>query len=252
MIMKRKNKLQREASSIGIIGGSDGPTAIFIGHKKGNDNQEKKWNQLIDACKEIIVPRTNKITGEELKEYLIDKYDAEETELTDGEKQALKYSVIMNYYKDDLEQLNVYQDSEKFIDTFHNVALIPDEKYNLEFAAFTIPRTSKTEKFYKELEEIMKKHRYKKASLIARIFNRHSKGKYLDMEDMKLKIELSTGYLTIKNGSIGLIDEIVLWKGVTQLDIDNSTPVFMSYVSAMRDTGELVYLEKEEKWKKKG
>lgn len=248
--MKRKKKLNKEASSIGIIGGWDGPTAVYIGTKKGNHNQEKKWDQLIEACKEIIVPRTNKITGEELKKHLQDEYDAKEARLTDGGKRALKFNVIMNYYQDDLEQFKAMQNSDVFVDNFHNIDLMPDDKYKLQFAAFTIPRTSKTERFYLELEQEIRNHRYKRASIVSRMFNRHSKGRYLDIEDMKVEIELSTGYMTIKNGARELMNEIALWKGMTDEDINNSTPIFMSYVAAMRDTGEMVYSEDEGKWKK--
>lgn len=253
-----KRKAHKQASSIAIIGGSDGPRFDFVGIKKVKKGQEKKWNQLLEVCKEIIIPKTNKITGEELKKYLIHEYDAREIELTDRNKKVLKYNVIMNYYPEalgELEDLENNKDdyklnNDKDEDHFNNIELIPDKNYGLQFYAFSIPRTSKTERLYQEFEQEMKQHRYGNASLFSNVFNKPLKKTLSKIKEMEIEMELSTGYMTIGNGSSILMNEIILWKGITQEDIDTGNRAFISYAVAMSNTGEVVYCEKEGKWKR--
>lgn len=237
----RKKKLHKEASSIGIIGGSDGPTSVYFSGPNKNNNQEDKWNQLLQTCKEITVPKSDKITGEEIKNYLIDKYDAREIELPSNSKQSLKYNLIMNYYPEALQELEALQGHKDmgYFDQFNNIELISDEKLKLNFSSLIISRTSKTESLYQEFEQEINEHIYRTKSLFSRIFKKSIRKTLKNIKEIKFEIELSTGYMQFSNGPKSLMDEIILWKGVTQEDIDNSTPAFMSYAAAMGDTGKI-------------
>lgn len=138
-----KNKPHNENYSIAIIGGADGPTSLYVSNSVKKEVQEDKWNQLVQTCKEIIEPKANKITRAEIKQYVIDKYDAREIVLSARSKSSLKYNVILNYYPEALEELEVSQDNKEVshFEQFKNIELIPDEKYNLGFSALIIPRT---------------------------------------------------------------------------------------------------------------
>lgn len=56
---------------------------------------------------------------------------------------------------------------------------------------------------------------------------------------MVFAIELSTGYWQLDDGCGALMNEVVLWRGVTREDIEKETPAFLAYAAAMRDTGRL-------------
>lgn len=245
-----KNKSHNESHSIAIIGGADGPTSLYVSNSVKKEIQEDKWNQLLQTCKEIIEPKANKITGAEIKQYVIDKYDAREIVLSARSKSSLKYNVILNHYPEALEELEVSQDNKEMghFEQFRNIELIPDEKYNLQFSAFIIPRTLRTEIYYKENAQEINEYINETKSLFSRIIKRPPTKTFEDIEEMKFEIELSTGYIQLSNGGRRIMHEIVLWKGVVQEDIDNCAPTFMEYAAAMRDRGQIIYNEKEGKW----
>lgn len=245
-----KNKPYNESHYIAIIGGADGPTSLHVSNSVKKEIQEDKWNQLLQTCKEIIEPKSNKITGAEIKQFVIDKYDARETVLSAGRKSSLKYNVILNHYPEALEELKVSLENKEMghFEQFRNIELIRDEKYNLQFFAFVIPRTLKTEIYYKENAHEINEYINETKSLFSRIIKRPPTKTFEDVEEMKLEIELSTGYIQLSNGGRKIIHEIVLWKGVVQEDIDNCTPTFMEFAAAMRDRGQIIYNEKECKW----
>lgn len=248
-----KNKPHNQAYSIGIIGGADGPTSLYIGTSAEKEIQEGKWNQLLQTCKEITEPKVNKITGEEIKNYLIHEYDAKEIVLLPRNKGSLKYNVIINHYPEALEELKVSEDNKEMdhFEQFRNIELISDEQYNLSFAALIIPRTSKTEIYYQDNAQVISEYIKQTKSLFTRIIKRLT-GKILEgMEEIEVKIELSTGHIQLNNGGRSLMDEIVLWKGIVQEDIDKCTTSFIAYAAAMRDRGKITYNEKEGKWVEK-
>lgn len=236
--------------SIGVIGGADGPTAVFARDSSGRAEPESKWNQILEACKKLIVPKAHAVTGDELKHHFIKEYGAQEIEISDGQKLALKINVLSNYHPDALQQpamplQNADKETwakwanQKHADYLHSVQLVPDEKCGLRFTCFKIPRTSKTERFYSILIQERKDNIRKHQSMLSKILGKHPEEFDVEMDDMEIELELSTGYLQLINGCDSLMNEIRLWRGVTQEDIDLCTPIFISYAVAMRDTGKI-------------
>lgn len=249
--MKQGNGLHEEnGCSIGVIGGADGPTAIFLSHSSGNPRVENKWLQILEACKKLVVPKNHAITGDELKQYLIAEYDAQEIEVSKGQRLSLKINVLLNYHPEALQQPAMPQQdadketwlkwvNQKHTDYWHSAQLVPDEKYGLRFACLNVPRTPKTERFYLILEQERRDNIRKQQSLRSKLLGKYSKEFEEEVDDMEFELELSTGYMQLRNGCSLLMNEIILWRGVTQEDIDNCTPVFISYAAAMRDTGKI-------------
>ena len=227
--MYNKKKTRNKSHSIAIIRGADGPTSISISDSAKKEDKEEKWNQLLQTCKGIIVPRADRISGEEIKQYIINEYDAKEIVLSPRIKRSLKYNVIINHYPEALEDLKLSQNNKEvdYFDQFQNIELIPDERYNLDFSVLIIPRTSKTEVYYEENEQERNKYINETRSLFSRILKRPPTKTFEDVEEMKFEMELSTGYMTLSNGGKRIMEEIVIWKGVLQEDIDNCTPAFM-------------------------
>lgn len=244
---KRVDPLKRSCCSIGIIGGADGPAAVFAGHS--NEEAEKKWAQVLEECRKLAVPIVHAKTGEELMQYLIKEYDAREIEISERQKIAVKINVLLKYFPDLMPRHEFPQNQDKEAlmewasqmheDLWNRAQMVPDEKYGLKFVSLTIPKTEKTARYYEILELEQRKHLEKHRPLWSRLFRKHEREPNPIISYMVFDIETSTGYMQMRNGCHALMNEIILWKGITQEDIDNCTPEFMSYAAAMRDMGKI-------------
>ncbi len=228
----------RGASSIGIIGGADGPTAIFLAKPKA----DSQWHKTVERCKAVAVPREPRVTGDELVHHLKEAYGAYEIPVSHGKRQAFKMNVLMNHHSAAVSQPPIppqdanIEDWKKWAEHSHmNMEAarnIPDEQYGLLYTFLAIPRNANTERFYMEAE---REQQQPKAGFWQRLFGR--KTPPVRTKKMVFSIELSTGHWQMDDGCKALMDEITLWRGVTQQDIEHETPPFTAYAAAMRDTG---------------
>lgn len=236
--MKQGNDLHEgNGFFIGVNGCADGSRAV-VSDASGGPNPESKWNHILEECKKLVAPIAHAISGDKLMQHLIEEYGAHEIEISHGQKLALKINVLSNYLPDALQQPSMpQQDADKktwtkweqnYADYWHSVQLLSDEKYGLRFACLKVPRTTKAERFYTMLEHERKDD-----------MRKHPKDYDEKVDDMEFELELSTGYIALRNGCNLLMNEIILWRGVTQEDIDKCTPIYIAYVAAMRDTGKI-------------
>ena len=231
--------MNSEASSIGIIGGADGPTTIFV---ETSHAEVQWWRKTLEQCKSTVRPRETRVTGDELVQHLMDVYGAYEVPVSQGKRLALKMSVLLNHHSGALAQPPMPpQDADRETwqawakqahVSMEAVRAIPDEQYGLRYMFLAIPRTEKTERFYAEAEREQASPR---RSFWQRLLRR--KPEPVRVNKMVFGIELSTGYWQLDDGCGSLVNEVIRWRGVTRADIDNETPEFMAYAMMMRDTG---------------
>ena len=234
------SKRLKEASAIGIIGGADGPTAVFMAEPKAGG----QWLKYLDRCKAVVIPQKTRVTGKQLVQHLKEEYGAYEVPVQGGKRLALKVTVLMNYYSEAVAQPPIPPEGagdnawREWAERSHmDMAAardIPDERYGLEYVFLAVPRNAKTERFYTEAEKELSQP---KINLWQRLFGR--KTPPARVKKMVFGIELSTGYCQLDDGCKMLMDEVTLWRGVTRDDIESKTPAFMAYTAAMRDTGQL-------------
>lgn len=234
-----------EAISVGIIGGADGPTAVFIAEKKhGEDNQ---WDSLLEACKEKAVPVERLKTGDELKAYLIKTFGAEETARNPGRLKALKLNALMNHCPELLQQPAMPDENaskeqwlewaqQSHMDYWEAAKRLPDDVYGFRYAFLRIPQNEATKVYYRARKKESRVGGVK--GFFTRLKERLKYGKQEESE-MTMDIELSTCHMSVGNGCGRLVSELVLWRGITREDIDQCTPQFMAYAAAMKDTGRL-------------
>lgn len=237
---EKMSKRFKEASAIGIIGGADGPTAVFMAKPKADG----QWQKALERCKAVAIPRETRVTGEQLKQHLKEEYDAYEVPVPGGKRLALKVTVLMNYYSEAVAQPPMPSEDDgisawrEWAERSHmDIAAardIPDERYGLEYVFLAVPRNAKTERFYTEAEKELSQP---KISLWQRLFGRRTPPARANK--MVFGIELSTGHWQLDDGCKTLMDEVMLWRGVTREDIERKTPAFMAYAAAMRDTGRI-------------
>jgi hypothetical protein len=256
------NKNKKESATIGIIGGADGPTVVYVANSKRKTSDYNQWQRVLDACKGQAVTRERHFTGEEIKDHIIETYGAKEIEPTPTQKLMLKINVLSNCYPEALQQSAMPDKNadkkewlewarQEHVNTLDIAQKVSDETYGLRYAVLRIPRTEITEVYYlageEEQKTHMKKHekKHKKGlkNILRRLFVKYRKRQFTDLTERKpeiiLEIELSTGYMMMQNGCSMLMNEIILWQGVTKEDIEKCTPRFMAFGAAMRDTGKL-------------
>ena len=212
-----KNK--KEAGSFGIIGGADGPTAIFIAKKKEQD-------EFLSQAAEQIAPCER--TFKQLEEYLIQKYQAVPHTLLPHELNSLKVNVIMNHFGDVLDKpapLGKNPTEEELKEYFKNDTSFlqareyPAEKLGLEMKAYRLPGIESEIKHKKVL-------RHKKQPAV------HNSS-YTD-EDVIVEMEMRSEYLCAINGGGEVIDDLLLYRGVSEKDIKEKSTRFIAYAYALK------------------
>ncbi len=215
-IFKKKTNV---SCSIGIIGAADGPTGIFTASVPEKTKQEREVFLAYAAGK--INPCRK--TMEQLEEHLLEHYRAVPCELPEGSLKALKANVILNYFPELInkpsplgnsptrKELQEYcrQDT-----SFLQARNYPAENLGLIFRAYLLPNERS------DVPDPGKRRLQRRNGAI-------------------LEIEMTTQYLCGHNVSEALMDELLLWQGVSEQDIAEKTPRFISYAYTLKNRGQL-------------
>ncbi len=231
-----------DACSVGIIGSADGPTTVFVSNGRHSKAKEKKINRLLEACRKAAVPAKRIKNCDELKEYLIGTFGAIETEPMPYQLQTLKHNALMRHHREVLLGPDMPKDNapkEEWLEWARKTHLsyreavnrLPDDVFGFRYAFLRLPNNAATAVYYRARQKenrrpffVWMKQRFRRVS---------------DDNEMTMDFELSTGSIAMGNGSARLMNELVLWRGITQRDMDEETPEFMAYAVAMRDTGRM-------------
>lgn len=187
-------KKHKGACSIGIIG---------IQNWEQSEERKQLWEEKKRYCKENATPREEKVSGMELKQYLIDRHGAVEKEFPERLKQMYKSNLLFDLHPEIfpescfppekggkralLKWAKEHDPQERQTITGN----ITDEEYGLQFTYLEIPDQG------------------------VRI--------YLELNSVRMQ------FSSTNNDAGHLIREIILWIGITKEDIENETPVFLSY-----------------------
>ena len=178
--------------------------ACSIGIIESSEEQNKIWEEKKEVCRKNATLKEKKVSGAELKNYLIDRYGAVEMEFPERQKNAFKASVLCNIHPEAFPE-SCFPPEEggkralkKWLKQNNPEPIIlardiPDEKYGLQFCYLEIPE-----------------------------------------KEVRIYLELTTGHMQLSStwyDSTELFREIVLWKGITKEDMDNETPEFMVYAN---------------------
>lgn len=216
---------KNRAGAIGIIGGADGPTAIY--NKKDNQRKKEEHEKFLSYAAEKIIPC--KRTFKELEDYLVEKYQATLHTLLPHELNILKANVILNHFDDVLdkpEPMGENPTSEEIkaylqLDTsFLQAREYPAEKLGLEFRAYKL-------------------HELPSKTLEKKLLKSKSINSSYTENDVIVEIEMKSEYLCICNGDEDIINDLLLYRGVSEKDIIEKSPRFIAYAYALRHIGKL-------------
>lgn len=235
----RQAKMNDDACAVGIIGGTDGPTTIFVSHEQ-NKEKLQQFRLLLEACKKAAKPVQRRKAGDELKAYLIHTFGAQEITPSERQLRSLKLGALIASRPGTLQVPKMPEESapkeewlkwakQSHLEYAQAADRLPDDLLGFRYAFLRIPCGKATKTYYRIRKKENRMH--------LRSMQKRLLGKRADMDDITVDIELSTGYMTMGNSCLKLMNELVLWRGITQQDIDQETPEFLAYAAAMRDTG---------------
>ena len=204
IFQKRKNG----ASAIGIIGGADGPTGVFIAGKKTSDNSDRQ--SFLKYAKTKIEANYRSIY--ELESHLINDYNAVPYQLSERKLEMLKANVIMNRFREILvlpEPLKENPTKKQLLEyvqkdtSFEQARSYPAEKLGLVMKAYKLPLALD------------------------------------DQHEAIVELEMTSEYMNISDAPKEVADALFIWQGVSEEDIANEYPRFIAYAYTLRDMGKI-------------
>lgn len=204
IFQKRKNG----ASAIGIIGGADGPTGVFIAGKKTSDNSDRQT--FLKYAKTKIEANYRSIY--ELENHLINDYNAVPYQLSERKLKMIKANVIMNRFREVLilpESLGENPTKKRLLEyaqndtSFEQARNYPAEKLGLIMKAYKLPLA---------------------------IDGRR---------EAIVELEMTSEYMRISNTPKEVADVLSIWQGVSKEDIANENPRFIAYAYTLRGMGKI-------------
>lgn len=197
-------KKKKEVATIGIIGGVDGPTGVFIAGKKTPNNSDQQ--PFLKYAKTKI--KANYHSFCELENHLIKDYNAVPYQLTERKLEMLKANVIMNRFREVLvlpEPLGENPTKKKLLEyvqndtSFEQARSYPAEKLGLIMRAYRLPLT---------------------------LGGQH---------EAVVELEMTSKYMSISDAPKEVADALFIWQGVSEEDIANESPRFIAYAYTLRD-----------------
>lgn len=223
--IKRLFRKKHSACSIGIIGGADGPTAFFIADKPNDNGITEEW---IDKMASTTTPCKKAI--QELEAYLMKHYHAKEIELIDRKRDFFKANMIQNYCPELLktplpniellvnsskEELENYANMQSL--RFDEALSFPEDKTTLDIHQYEFTLNVENVPSATALVSIERLNEVAQLSLQTDAITPHKE------QDRLIKI--------IQN----LSDEMTLFQGISQQDIDERSTRFMIYLLALKN-----------------
>lgn len=194
----------------------DGPIATFVCVQTGE--MRKKHEAFLNEVAKSVKPSER--TFEQMLAYFVETYHAVPTELPKARMRELKANVIVSYFpellQEDREKELTPEEKQHYrrrSDSFIRALKYPEEKLDLEFRTFLIPQ----------------KQKVKKAK------NRNAAAQLTDIDDQSiLEVEMKTEYMSAWNVEESILDDLCIWRGVAQRDMDERSPRFIEYAEALK------------------
>lgn len=235
-----------ERNNDGSITIKDNKGVAVIGKivKVSYDKQEEIFQHWVDDCAKLVTACEH--TFQETKDYFLAHCDTLPLDLNDRRMKNYQLNVIMNHYKDKLE----YKSSEFSFDmtddeiekwhkeqnAMREVAInASPEQFGLYMCGYYLPHTERNAIFYEQ------------AYLESQKFIKHTNHgpKQIEKQDICFFFEETTEDCQSSGGGDSLIKQLIVFRGVSEDDIQKRTPRFLGYISTLRDMGRVPSFQKE-------
>lgn len=239
MVVKRNKD-----GSVTIID-DNGNTVIGIGRmvEVSVDKRKEKFLRLVEDCAKFVTACAHTLKETEL--HFLDQCDALPLATNDRRIKNFQYNVIMNYCKDKLgHQASEFSFdmTDEEIEKWHKEEYAmrleamnsSPEQFGLNISGYYLPHTERNEVFYEQ--DYLEAQKFMK--------NTNPDPKPINMQNICFFFEETKGIFQ-SNGGSSLMEQLIVFKGISEDDIAKRSPLFLRYISGLREMGKLPGIRRE-------
>lgn len=234
-----------ERNSADSITIRDNNSVTAIGRISGtsDDKRQEQFRQWVEDCAKLVTPGTH--TFKETEQYFLEHCDAIPLSHDDRRMEYFKLNVIMNYFKEKLEHQAPefsFDMTDEEIEKWHKEEAAvreealssPPERFCLKLRGYCLPHTERNKAYYEETRKDWEAHSKLSPAEAEKVHH----------EDIYFYFEETTGHIQC-GGAKSLSRDLVIYRGVSEEDIEKRTPRFLGYISELREKGGLPDFKEE-------
>lgn len=235
-----------ERNKDGSITIKDNNGVAVIGRivKISEDKQEEKFQHWVDDCAKVVTACAH--TFKETECYFLEHCDALPLALNERRMKNFQENVIMNHCKDKLGHQPSefsFDMTDDEIEKWHKeenamreeAMNSSPERFGLNMRGYYLPHTEHNAVFYEQAYvESQKSMKHTKQS-----------PKQIEKQNICIFFEETTEHCQSSGGGDSLMQQLIVFRGVSEEDIQKRNPRFLGYISGLRDMGNLPGLQKE-------
>lgn len=203
-----------------------------------DDQWKEKFNKWVQECAKLVTACTP--TFKETEQYFLEQCDALPLITNDDRMKSFQLDVIVKHCKDKLE----HQASEFSFDmTDEEIEKWREEEYamnqevmesspqqfGLNIRGYYLLHTERNEVFYEQAYQEVQKH----------MKDINQEVKQLKMPDICFLFEETTGHYQFSSAGGNLKNQLIVFMGVSEADIEICSQRFLEYIAALHDMGNL-------------
>lgn len=220
------------------IKNNNGATVIGRMMVVSDDKREEKFKQWVEDCAKLVTSCTH--TFKETEQYFLEQCDALPLTSNDRRTKSFQLNVIMNHCKEKLEHKASefsFDMTDEEIEKWNNeenamreeAMNSSPEHFGLIMRGYYLPHTKRNEVLYENA--------YLEAQKCMKHTNQNTK--QFEMQDIYFFFEETTEHCQASGGGNELMQQLIVFRGVSEEDIEKRTPRFLGYISTLRDMGSL-------------
>ncbi len=228
----------------------DNSVTVVAGIRRASDDkQEEKFKRWVEDCAKMVTACA--CTLKETEQYFLEHCDALPLALDDKRMKNFQYSVIANHFEDKLgyqpskfsfdmtdEEIEKWQKEQNAMR--QAVLDSPAERFGLVTRGYYLPHTECNAIFYEQARE--KQEEWARPAIqkrSKRIEHNLTQAARIVQQDICFFFEETTEHCQSTGGGENLMQQLIIFRGVTQEDIEKRSPRFIVYICALRDAGKL-------------
>lgn len=199
-----------------------------------DDKREEKYKHWVEDCAKLVNASSH--TFKETVQYFLQNCDALPIAKSDRRLKMFQLSVIMGYYKDKLEHQSSefsFDMTDEEIEKWHKeqnaireeVMNSTPEHFGLNIHGYYLPHTERNEVYYEQVY-ISEQNGVKHTDFSP---------KQINEQDICFFFEETTEHCQSFGGGGSLINQIIVFRGVSEDDIEKRNPRFLGYINALRE-----------------
>lgn len=208
------------------------------------DRHEEKFKQWVEDCAKLVTACDH--TLKETEALFLKQCDALPLNKDDMRMKNFQLNVIMNHCKDKLEHQAPefsFDMTDDEIEKWHKeqnamreeAMNSSPERFGLIMHGYYLPHTERNAVFYEQTYP--EAHKFTKHA-------DHSP-EQIEKQDICFFFEETTEHCQSSGGGDNLMQQLMVFRGVSEDDIQKRSPRFLVYISTLRDMGNLPGFQKE-------